>query len=489
MAARHNTPRWAWAILGVLAAYQGVMYGGLMRQYMNVSVILMPWLLRQPGYRLYDNVILQHAPGNMWLGMLLYPLIPDPVLRVRVMMVLVAGLSTGVIFWLARRWWGPAFGLVAAAFYAVWGPVVMDRPMYFEVSVGLLALLAVTVWHRPGGEWWRPALAGLLVGSGLVFKQQALTVVAVFVIWRVLAFEWRGIGRGIALFLIPAALPVGVVLLALGAQGRLADALFWTWAFNFQTYADVALRFRPPASEIAIWLAFLGLVPLFAIFVVPRREQWRREGILLLGLVPALASTMYPRYGRMHLSGVIPIVALVSGGALAYAQGWLAGGGRKTWLAWGLRLYQVGAAGLLLIALALPTYYRVKLGPLRGEYEAMVPISHWVREEVGATSGTRVWMVVEIDPTDNFYVVDGFLPPSFWSQTYSWYYAAPGMAERMLDGLETDPPAYAVVIEKWRNQVPTPLVDYLEARYAVVSQAEMPHGIGAVTLYALSTSG
>jgi hypothetical protein len=462
------------------------MYGGLMRQYMNVSVVLMPWLLRQPGYRLYDNTILQHAPGNMWLGMIFQPLIPDPVLRIRLMMIVVVTVSTGVIFWLARRWWGLPFGLAAAAFYAIWGPVMMSRPMYFEVSVGVFTLFAVAVWHRVGGKWWRPALAGLLVGLGVLFKQQALTVAAVFVIWRVLAFTRRGFWFDIASFGLGSILPVSVVLLGLTTQGRLVDALFWTWAFNFSTYADVALRGLPPLSELVLLLAFMALVPLFALFVVPRREQWRREGILLLGLVPALAVTIFPRYGRMHLSGVMPIAALIGGGALAYVYGWMSEGEHNPWLMWGLRLYKLGAVGLLLIALGLPTYYRIKLGPLTGEYEAMVPISHWVAEEVGATQGTRVWMVVEIDPTDNFYVVDGFLPPLFWSQTYPWYYSAPDLTERMIEGLDADPPAYAVMIEKWRNQVPRSLLDYLETHYTPVREAEMPHDIGEVTLYQLA---
>ena len=106
-------PVWHWAMLGALALYQVVMVGWVMRVYLHFSVVLIPWLIRQPGYRLYDNVLVQHAPGSFWLQALLSFLIPDPLLRARVFMTVLMIIGIVLVYSLARRWWTPAAGLVA----------------------------------------------------------------------------------------------------------------------------------------------------------------------------------------------------------------------------------------------------------------------------------------------------------------------------------------------------------------------------------------
>jgi hypothetical protein len=478
-------PGWAWAVLAALITYQAVMYGWVMRIAMSLAVVLMPWLLRQPGYRLYDNVILQHTPGTMWLGAALHGLLPDPLLRVRLMMIVLAALSTALVFWLACRWWGWRFGLVGAALYALWGPVIMDHPMYFEVPIGLLTVVAVAFWHRADATWWEPVLAGFFVGLAVLFKQHALAVIVVFGVWRLLGPDRRVALSHLVGFVLAAALPLGAVLLGLATQGRLQDALFWLWTFNLGAYSTVSTIQLPPAREMILVVAWLALVPFYALHIVPLRQRWHHEGILLLGLIPALSTPVFPRYGRFHLSAAVPIVALVGAGALAYLFR-----DERGQIAWGRRiggLVGIGAAGLLIMALLLPTYYRVKLGPKIGEFEALVPIGEWVAGETGAGPGTRVWMVVEIDPTDNFYVVSGYLPPTLLAQTYAWYYAAPGLTERMLVALDSEPPVYAVMIEKWRTTVPQELLAYLEAHYTSLDQTEMPYEMGTVTLYELAS--
>lgn len=461
-------------------AYQVAMYGWVMRVIMSLTVVMVPWLLRQPGYRLYDNVIMIHAPGNPWLGAALYGLLPNPLLRVRLSMIVVAAASMGLVFWLARRWWGLVAGIAAAILYAVWGPVIMDHLMYAEVTQGLLSLGALAIWHRRDGAAWRPVLAGVFVGMVVLVKQYGLAVATVFVIWRVSGLDWRGIVRDVGLFLLGVALPVSLVVGTMATSDRLADFLYWTWTYNFQAYEEGAAR-GISLREMALVAAWLALVPLFVIWVVPRRDQWRREGILLLGLLPALLSPAFPRYGRFHLSAAMPVVALAGAGAIAFVVTSVRE--RVDWLRSVLNVYGLVVVVLLLVALALPTYYRVKLGPRVGEYEALVPIADWVREESGVPSGTRVWLLPDIDPTSNFYVIGGYLPPTYWVPTYSWLYAAPGVEDRMLQSLVADPPPLAVMVERWRTIVPEALVDYLEAHYTPVSEAQFPYGIGTVTLY------
>jgi hypothetical protein len=480
-------PAWAWGVLGALAAYQAAMYGWVMRTYISPSVVLLPWLLRQPGYRLHENVILPYMPGGPWIGMALYALIPGHLLRVRLaMIVVVVAIMLGV-FLLARRWWGLGAGVMAAALAALWGPVIMDRPLYYEVLLGPMTLAAAAAWHRVDDRWQRPVLAGLIVGLSILIKQQAIAIALVFVIWRVLGTDQKRWPRTLAdlgLFLVTAALPVGLLILAWALQGRLSGSLYWAWTYSLGQPYEARSLLEVGLREAAVVAAWLALVPLFAFFVIPQREQWRREDILLLGLLPALCLPIFPRYNRFHLSAAVPIAALIGAGALAYA--FQAARERKTWLPRLLKLYGIGAAALMAVALVLPTYYRIRLGPRTGEYEALVPIAEWTSEETGAPPGTRVWLMPSIDPTDNFYAISGYLPPTFWAQTYPWFQDVPGLTDRVLDGLEADLPPYAVVIERWRGDVPDELLDYLDAYYVPIGEMQQtvdPDYGDTVTLY------
>ena len=126
------------------------------------------------------------------------------------------------------------------------------------------------------------------------------------------------------------------------------------------------------------------------------------------------------------------------------------------------------------------------MGPRTGEYAALVPIAEWVGEETGASPGTRVWLLPDADPTGNFYAIGEYLPPTFWSQTYPWFHDVPGLTDRVIAGLEADPPPYAVVIERWRNDVPDDLLDYLAAHYAPIGEMQQtvdPDYGDTVTLY------
>jgi hypothetical protein len=481
IARRHDpTPLRAWGLLGLLWAYQVLVYTTILRIYLNVAVVLMPWLLNQPGYRLYDNVILQHAPGTMWLGAALYPLLPDPQIRIQVMMALVSGGSLLGIFLLGRRLWGWPFGLLAACFYGAWGPVMTDRPMYFEVTIGLLTLWAIFTWSRADSPRWKAFVAGILVGLAILFKQHALAVAIVFVIWRVLALDLRRAVPDSLIFLLGTAIPVGGTLGTLALQGRLAATLFWTWTFNFQASFEARL----PAGEewpiLALWLWMAGI---YALFVIPRRESWRSEGTLLLGLIPATMAPAILRYGRFHLSAAVQIVALASTGGVYHLLIWLAESGRSQRLqAISLGALGIGAAALAL-GCALPPYYQVKLGPRLSEYSELIPVAEALAEEFDAEPGTRIWVIPEFDPTDNLYAVGGYLPPTYWVQSYDWYLAVPGVKERMLGSLRESPPKYALVFERWASEIPPLYQVRLDTHYLLVGDAEAGGDYGRVSVY------
>ncbi len=456
-------------------AYQTLAYGFIVRMVMHMSVVAIPWLMNQEGFRLYDNIHLGYTPGHLWLGAWLDWLIPNPALRLRLGMSLVAALSLLIVFRLARQWWGEGAGLIAAATYTGWGLLIMDHALYFEVMMGFYTLVAVWCWYGVETPIWRIFLAGLLSGGVVITKNYGVIVPVAFVLWRLAGST---MGNRQAAFRDLFAFGVGVALLPLVVAGVLLNQGLLDRALYMATAAigDYAANWSRWLSGkdlllLPLWLLF---VPSYLVTTMRGGDFWGKRAMLLLLVFLMLLAPVYPRYGRFHLSGAVPFVALMTAGSLAM----LWKNHRQS-----VRVAAtVGLSAALLIAFLLPIYYRVKLGPLNGELDPHYPLAAWVREETQAPPETAVWILPDVDPTDNFYPVSGYLPPDYWMQAY-FFDAIPGVAETMMAAVKANPPAYAVVINHWNDQIPVLQSDFLEQYYTVVSTTEMPNLLHTVTLY------
>ena len=464
-------------VLAVLIVYQVVMYGWVSRAYMHVSMVLLPWLLNQPGYRLYDTINFGYAPGYLWLNALLYQVIPDHSLRLRLGTILIAAAITLLIFIQARRWWGVRTGLLASTFFALWGPLMLDYLLYFEFFLGLLGLAAVMIWQRYTASWWRPVVAGMLAGMMILVKQPAAVVIFAFLIWRLMGADWKAALRSLLYFGGGIAVPVVLTAGALASQGVLSRALFLMTTYN-RPYAALGIQL-PGLSDALLLALWLALVPHFVYSIAAKRQPVRAEGILITFMMIALLFPAYPRYGRFHITGALPFVALMSAGVISSLL-------HKESSRWKVLNRFYGLAVLffiIVVGAVLPTYYRIKLGPVTSQYDTLIPVSDWVKRETSAAPGTRMWILPDIDPTSNFYPISGYDPPFFYTNTYPWYFSWPELAGQLIAGLEHDPPAYVLVVEQWRAQIPSELSTYVQQHYAVFAEAQISDALGQVSLY------
>lgn len=268
-------------------------------------------------------------------------------------------------------------------------------------------------------------------------------------------------------------LPAGV----LAAQGVLSRALYLLTEYN-RPYATLAIQL-PQLNDVLLIILWLGLAPHFVYSIWTKRQPIREQGILVILLALALFVPAYPRYGRFHVSGALPFVALMSAGAVYY----IARMKPSRWLAWN-RLYgSVALLAIIVIGAALPTYYRIKLGPITSQYAALIPVSEWVERETQAEPGTRIWILPDIDPTGNFYPISGYQPPAFYTYTYPQFFPWDDVVERVIAGLESDPPPYVVVIDQWRPQITEALWNYVAQYYTVSAETDFSGELGHVTLY------
>jgi hypothetical protein len=462
-------------VITALIAYQVVMYGLIMRAYLHIALVFVPWLLLQPGYTLYDNVKVWYPPGYLWLHAAMTALLPDPVLRMRLGHIVLTAATMLILYWLARRWWGNWAGLIAATWFALWGPLMSQYPLYFEVALGLFALLALVFWHRHDQMGWRPVAAGIMVGLALLVKQNALAVVGAYMVWRWLGGDWKRALWATASFLAGVALPVMGVVLVLATQGNLTNALYQLTGFT--AWSGVAVRENLSLEEIGLLALLLAFVPLLVIYALRNRERWRTEWMLLLGLLVALMTAVYPVYDRFRTAGALPILALISAGTITVIA--------QQWRLRALRVYMAAVLiASILLTIGLPIYYLVTLGPLQGQIDEVRPIASWITESTEAPAGTRIMIQPEIEQTANFYVLSGYLPATVWVPNYAWVFGneSEGLMDQLLAGVAADPPEYVVLVERYRNQVLPPLWAYIEANYTVMDEALLDD-LGRVLLY------
>ncbi|MFQ3567018.1 MAG: glycosyltransferase family 39 protein [Aggregatilineales bacterium] len=468
--------RWEPAALAGLLLYQSIVYGVVMRGYLHVSVVLLPWLIGTQGYRLYETIHIGYPPGWLWFNAWLLRSLPDDVARAQLATIIIAGIITLLVWWLARGWWGRPAGLVAAGLVAAWGPVMLEYFLYFELALGLLALIALALWHQhvPDQRRQWPVAAGFAIGLAILVKQHALAIVGVYLIWRLAGLDWRSALTDAARFISGVIQPLVPIAILLALQDVLGHGLHLMTSFNagYFEMAAQALDGRE-LLLLAVWLLF---VPPFVFHALRRREGWRSQDVLLLGLLVALSVPAYPRYGRFHLVGVLPFVALISAGAFA-----LLSAHQSVWMR---RAAALALAGVLAVGIVLPFYYRLRLGSVEAQYAALIPLAEWVREQAAIAPGDRVWILPDIDATGNFYRLVDAPPPRHYAQTYPWIIGDPDLRATIFAGLAAEPPAYVIRIDDLRFQVDTALWQFVDANYVSIAQTTLPNALNHVTLFA-----
>lgn len=463
------------AALSALIAYQVVMYGLVVRAYLHIALVFVPWLLTQPGYVLYSSVKVWYPPGYLWFHAAMTALLPDPIVRMRLGHIVLAAATTLILYVLARRWWGEWAGLIAAGSFALWGPLMSQYPMYFEVALGFFSLLALAFWHRHDQAGWRPAAAGIMIGLALLVKQNAVAIAGAYIVWRSLDGNWRSALSATARFVAGLALPVLAAVLVLAAQGNLSNAFYQLTGFT--AWAGASTRENLSLEDLALLALLLALVPLFAVYTLRNREHWRTEWMLMLGLLAALLTPIYPIYGRFRVAGALPILALISASTVAVLL-----------QQWRFKASRVYVTALLavggLATLGLPISYLIRLGPLQGQIDEVQPIASWVTERTGAPAGTRIMIQPEIEQTSNFYVLSGYLPATVWVPNYEWVFGneREGLMDQLLAGVAADPPEYVVLVGSYRYQVLPPLWEYVEANYTLTDEVLLDN-VGRVFLY------
>lgn len=446
----------------------------------NPRMVLHPWLL-QHGFLQYANIADEHAPllpqilawlSPLWNG--------DALLTLQVVHAcLILATVFGSVLWVYKhygRWAAIATGAYFIAwsglggFWAMWYDLALC-PLYLFIFINLVAPSPTTEFKL--GR--RALVVGLASGLALLIKQQAILVVALFIIWLVIsrASGPRAYGQTlkvIALFLLGVSLPLITYLAYFWYQAGTLDALFyWIVEFNFTNgYSKLGLLL-PTALQVQQALpAFWLLLPLGASLFQSKQSDLYSDRKTRLGLILFIAVSavmQYPRYSTMHWATALPFIAI---GAGIVCHDLLRVGLRTSE---GQIIQRSIYTALVLLWLSgLATHYLPRLSGLPPrqliEYDQLQSLAEQLKAK-NLARGNFVLFPDNESVSNLYYLLDAS-PPKFWLMTYPWFMNEFTLAH-WLESLETEKPKNVILFEgqfDWTSNQEA--LAYIQAHYQTV---------------------
>jgi hypothetical protein len=433
-------------------------------------VILQPWLL-QRGFVMYENISDIHSPMMSLVLAMLRQVMPDGLRLARLVLVALLALSTILTFAVGWRKAGWLYGLWAAGFVAAWSPSFRFDILWHETFLAVLYLLLFLLYdtsnsHRSAKS---SLLAGFLGGVAVLFKQHAILVFGVFVIWsagtnwyfhRSIPLLLREVG-----FLGAAALvPVVACLVYEDLQaGSLAGLVKWTVDYPLTSDYKSLAALSPTTSQLKIVASSCLLVPAaIACGVASIRNGDKAWLDIGLGLVLALASsaTAYPRFELFHLQAALPLLASLSAVTFAY----LLGLGRLPRFFPMTILIALSGFWLLTAGAAYKPILSPPAQQTVHQYSELVPLAREIRKRIGPTD--CLYIFPDTEEVSNLYYLLQCDPPKFWIFSYPWYMDQP-TKNRIIATLQASPPQWVAYFpNRWSAEKTAPeIVAYIQDHY------------------------
>ncbi len=465
-------------IAAILAGFNSALYYFIQTLSLGPHVILEPWLINQ-GFRMYDQLADNHSPLMPLLLSLGQLVVPNGLSLARLALVGLIFLIGLLTFILARRIAGDLAGILAVIFFASWSQTFGYGKLWHETFLTPLYLLLLIIWTpaKPAAKaatLRKHGLYGLILGIGLLFKQQALFFLIGLVAYEcLLAFLERRSGRRQAaemgMLLLGAAVPsliyIAVYVLTGGTLGQL-----WFWTVTYNDADLLAMLALPPTVSV-----LLSLAPAFILFVLflikflqklPQKpDAFAHDGLLVLAFLSGTI-TAFPRFGTFHLQPMLPVLAAVSGLELVS----LARSGMPAAADSRGRTPLVIPVAFSVFWLTVGVLNIANFAPPRKiiEYSNLPPLADQVRQEIGPDA--CVYLLPEDEANSNLYYLLKCLPPRFWAFTsYPWL-SKDGLPEMELNALKTASPDWVLYFPtRWNVEEHNPaLVAYVMSQYQKV---------------------
>jgi hypothetical protein len=253
---------------------------------------------------------------------------------IRLGLIVVNAATIALVWALARRLIGGGGALVAAAVFAVLSlgtPVLgfTANAEHFVLLPAMAGLLLLAGTTPALGRIWT---AGVLLGLGVVMKQQGAAFAACGAVWILLGGDRTPrVLRRLAAYGAGVLAPFALTCLAMVWAGAFEPFWFWTivYAREYATMIDVQTglgELRRQAAGIVgaaplVWLLALAGAGSVARGATSRHAAWR-----IAALVVASAAAVAPglRFSEHYFLLLLPAAAVLAGAGSAALAGWAA---------------------------------------------------------------------------------------------------------------------------------------------------------------------
>jgi Dolichyl-phosphate-mannose-protein mannosyltransferase len=491
-----------WGLVLLPAFYLALSYFRVLDLRLVPRTSLEPWLLNH-GFRCYGDIIDQHEVGLPLFLSFLLPISGSPSRLAKWVLMVLAVLTTILVYAAGQSLSGRRSGQLAALFFAVWVPMVWAGMLWYEIAlaplyVGAYALWPVDLESAP----WRVLAAGLAVGVAVTVKQYAWVVVAVYVFGTIVAATRRGVPaeswlKVVGVFGLGVAVPVSAYAAYIVSSGASRDYLYWAWRNNLGRYRKQAAQL-PTMEGVQVTVALM--LPAVAVLLSAARESLRRRGggereIVLAAVALATAATVYPRFEIFHLAAALPLLSVT----FAVCASPLLPTKRAHPTALRERpaaRHRLPATGCALLSLVLSVWLLVPgyrhlwhAGPRRLLwYTELRPIAERVKALTAA--GQPIFVFPDDEQTSNTYLLSNRLPPGIWVYTYPWYMTGAVM-RRIIEHLESRRPPLVVYFDgrgadgRAAEDYARPLARYIRENYR--ERESMPWASGTFRIMVRKT--
>lgn len=437
--------------LAAIVAQQLLILGSL--RFVLYPELVVNSYLTAAGFLPYREILDQHLPGLMFFPVNFHTLGLRDAWDFHLLLMAVAGSLTVLTYLVARRLAGEATALLAALAYAAWQPFFEGETLWLDTFLPLFTLPALVLVLD--ARWF---LAGLVLGTGLLFKQTLAPLVAfagLLVLKQCGLRGWRSLLR----FAAGASLPALAMLLHFAAIGVLADFWFWSVAFNLTTAVRSATLV--PQTGDLVRIALPVAIAIAAVAIAPARC---RAGLVALWGCASIAGGL-GRFGLVHLHPAVPFFAILLG--MLGVELWR----RRATLAL--------VALVFIVPVWLGEFYGRRARWLEdpAQKEHLASIEKLIRDRAAPSDHV---LLLGLPP--QLYATTGTLPPGrVFVFDLPWFTDAAG--DRVREALRNDPPK-AVLIDTESGSDGQRMLDYegplleeVRARYVQTAR------LGSIEVY------
>jgi 4-amino-4-deoxy-L-arabinose transferase-like glycosyltransferase len=378
-----------------------------------------------------------------------------------------------LLFFLARRLFGFAVGIVAGGLFGLFtGATVLQfeafQPERLTVLFTVAAVLAA-VAYADSRQYRYAGLSGLLFGLALIAKQIAAPVGVVtwaWLTWDAFRAEGRQAVKRVAihsvLLLVGAVLPWGLCAAYFAAHGAFGN--FWECTYTFNVFYATEHRKGSVLTDLALLVrrmvfdhGFLWLTGAIGLVVALARRGERRRGLLMaLWLFAAFLALVLPgQFANYYYIPTVAPLAIVSAVALLGLVGLAQHRKRGA-----LSRVAAGIGAIVLLGLVALAAKR-SFGDLRGRCApdqtdvVVAEVAREIQSKLKDRPDARIYMR---GGRPQVYILSGHrnICPFMYDFHYhvppeSAYHYKPEKRRRVLDAMEEWKPAYLVVTARGKG--------------------------------------